>query len=354
MTQHIPPIIHLAGGSAAGATALITRLISLLAARGYRVAGLTGSPDAPQPAEPAFGSAAAFRAAGAARAGMITAHQIIVAHDAAPQPLRAEHLPRLFSDCHLILMHGALLPGSDIVEVVPADDTPSYAGNPRLRAVLSTTCAVPGIPCFAPDAVEQLCGFVEQRYLKPHLSAAVLAGGMSRRLGSNKALLELNGTLLIERVLKTVGRFAAHATIITNDSTAYRHLGVATAPDIKPGGGPLSGIHAALSLSATEYVLVVSCDMPLLDPGHIAPLIAAYPGFDITLYKHQKFEPLCAVYRRSCISALEELIEHGEYRIIDLFPTLNVQVIRTADARPFKSINTLDDYDEVLKIMHAG
>ena len=70
----------------------------------------------------------------------------------------------------------------------------------------------------------------------------------------------------------------------------------------------------------------------------------AYPGYDITLYKHALFEPLCAVYRRTCLPALEELIDHQEYRIIDLFPTLSVNVIRTDQREAFQSINTPEDY----------
>jgi molybdopterin-guanine dinucleotide biosynthesis protein A len=94
-------------------------------------------------------------------------------------------------------------------------------------------------------------------------------------------------------------------------------------------------------------VLVVSCDLPLLTLHILRTLLAEYPGYDITLYKHALFEPLCAVYRRTCLAALEELIDYGDYRIIDLFPTLNVNVIRTEQNDAFQSINTPEDYERV-------
>ena len=95
------------------------------------------------------------------------------------------------------------------------------------------------------------------------------------------------------------------------------------------------------------------CDIPLIGPGNIRPLVEAFPGTDITIYKHKGFEPLCAVYRRTCIAALEELIDHREYRIIDLFPTLDVQVIRIDDLDCFRSINTEEDYQYVLEKLKA-
>ena len=180
------------------------------------------------------------------------------------------------------------------------------------------------------------------------LRLRVKPGGRSNRLGRNKALLQIQNETIIERVLRTVGPFASHVKVITNHPDEYRHLGVETAADIRPGGGPLSGIHTALSLSPTEYVLAVSCDIPLVRHEHIQPLITAYPGNDITMYKHARFEPLCAVYARTCIDALEELIDHGEYRIIDLFPKLLVEVIRIPDGEHFRSINTEEDYQYIL------
>ena len=111
--------------------------------------------------------------------------------------------------------------------------------------------------------------------------------------------------------------------------------------------GPLSGIHAALTYCDTEYVLVVSCDIPLVNRELFESLIAALPGHDIVMFKHKHFEPLCALYRRTCLAALEDLIAHGENRIIDLFPLLQVKVLRIASADVFKNINTDADYDFV-------
>jgi molybdopterin-guanine dinucleotide biosynthesis protein A len=183
--------------------------------------------------------------------------------------------------------------------------------------------------------------------LQPRISAAVLAGGNSSRLGRNKALLPLQGATVIEKVMSEVRSCVKELTIITNNPDQYVNFGYPCCGDIMPGGGPLSGIHAALSHCGTEYVLVVSCDIPLVKRELFEDLISVCPGYDIVIFKHKHFEPLCALYRRTCLPALEDLIAHGEYRIIDLFPTLKVKVLRISSAEVFKNINTDADYESV-------
>ncbi len=185
--------------------------------------------------------------------------------------------------------------------------------------------------------------------LSPRISAAVLAGGNSSRLGRNKALLPLQGATVIEKVIGEVRNCVKELCIITNSPDEYAHFGYSCYCDVLPGGGPLSGIHAALRHCATEYVLVVSCDIPLVKRELFEDLISALPGYDIVIFKHKHFEPLCALYRRTCLPALEDLIAHGEYRIIDLFPILKVNVLRISSSEVFKNINTDADYDSVKK-----
>ncbi|MCX8044160.1 MAG: molybdenum cofactor guanylyltransferase [Desulfobacterota bacterium] len=336
----MPQIIYLSGMEAIDRAAIVR----LLSDRGYRIGVIVSGAD--DIARFWNGNRHWYLAAGASCVSMLANHAAAVM---LLRDLEQGQIQRLFADCHLIFSNHNVTGCSDIIEAIPSGAAPRYAGDPRLRAVIGAGCSVPGVACFAHDTQDELCNFIESRYLKPHLSAAVLAGGKSHRLGTNKALLAINGTTLIGHVLHTARQFTETVRIIANDSEAYQQFNVPVIGDIMPGGGPLSGIHAALTISPTEYVLVLSCDMPLLDPSHIKPLISAYPGYDITLYKHQNFEPLCAIYRRTCIGALEELIAHGEYRIIDLFPTLNVKVIRTDEPTPFTNINTWADYQRLNK-----
>jgi len=350
MTVFMPPIITITGRKGAGKTELVSGIIGRLAQKGFQVAGFTYYPENRFPFDCNDVYPGAFKRAGVKNYGSIT-------EDAAgiffPPPSTWQELVDLVSrtcaDCHLVFIETEQGRGGDRIEVVSEGENELINADESLKAVVARGPVLDTTPCFLPHDIEEISAFIEGRYLNPALSVAVLAGGRSSRLGRNKALLKINNTTIIERVLKTASAVSAEPLIITNSPSDYHYLGLETFSDIRPGGGPLSGIHAALSAGSTEYVLVVSCDIPLVTDDLIKELIRQYPGNDITIYKHTWFEPLCAVYRRTCLPALEELIDHGEYRIIDLFPTLSVRVIRTHDKEPFTSINPDEDYEYVLK-----
>ena len=348
MVNSTPPVLHIVGRKGAGKTRLAAAIIAALKSKGYRVAAVRHSPH-DHPVDRPGADTDRFQKAGAAGAALVTSHAAALFIASSEWQEKLSCLARTFHDCHLIVIEGGMHQGRDKLEVVPPGERPLCAGDVFLQAVVGSDDGGTSLPFFVPDAIEAICTFIEARYLRPALSAAILAGGRSSRLGRDKALLPIGGATIIERVLAMVSSFAEHVRIITNDPAKYEHLGREASPDIRPGCGPLSGIHAALSMSSGEYVLVVSCDIPLISHGHIEQLCSAYPGSDIVIFKHSRFEPLCAIYRRTCLAALEELIDHGEYRIIDLFPSLSVKVIRTDDEAAFRSINTEEDYQYIIK-----
>ena len=174
-------------------------------------------------------------------------------------------------------------------------------------------------------------------------------GRKFKPFGAQQGFIAPAGKTVIETVVNEVLSCVGPVTIITNNPQEYARSDHRCCGDVLPGGGPLSGIHAALTHCETEYVLVVSCDIPLVNRELFENLISALPGHDIVIFKHKHFEPLCALYRRTCLPALEDLIAHGEYRIIDLFPTLLVKVLRIDSADVFKNINTDADYESVSK-----
>jgi molybdenum cofactor guanylyltransferase len=343
-----PAILHIVGRKGSGKTDLMISIIRTLAARGYRIAGVRHSPHAH--AVDAEGTdTKQYKKAGAIGSALITAHETNLFIPATGLDAKLAPIRRAFQHCHLILVEGGIKDGREKIEIILPSAEPLCVGDTNLRAVVSGDYAAPGLPSFHPADVEQLCSFIEERYIKAALSGVIIAGGQSSRLGFNKALLQFQGKPVIERMLETLAPIVSSIKIIANNPPDYHSLNIETAPDLRPGCGPLSGIHSALSLSNTEYVLIVSCDLPLLTADTLRPLLLEYPGYDITMFKHKLFEPLCAIYRRSCLPALEELIDHGEYRIIDLFPTLNTRIIRIEQREAFQSINTKEDYERLQK-----
>jgi molybdopterin-guanine dinucleotide biosynthesis protein A len=337
MVRTQPHVVHIAGDGAAG---LIERIAGALADRGYRIACLREGAAAGWPG--------ACGAAGVADAGG-TALWL----PPEPWPDMLGRVRRALCDYQLILVQGFSGEARELIEAVAPGKQACHAGRRALRAVIGAgACA--GVPYFAREDVRGQCAFIEERYLQPNLSGAILAGGRSSRLGRDKTMVPVGGRPVIERMIALLERHALPVKLITGNAAAYARYGLAIVADVYPGCGPLSGIHAALESSATDYVLVLSGDMPLVRDDLVERLLSACAGHDITLYKHKNFEPLCAVYRRSCLEALEELLRHGDGRIIDLFPALTVKVLRTGEPEVFTSINTDEDYRFIMSRLASG
>ncbi|MCP4716354.1 MAG: NTP transferase domain-containing protein [Deltaproteobacteria bacterium] len=352
MVEQSPPFLSIVGPKGSGKTRMIADLIGCLTSRGYRIGAVRYLLDNHRIDKPGS-DRDSYHQAGAVCTALAARGELTHFMSTSSFPEQELQLKRMFHDCHLVLIEDCMHAAIDKIEMVPAQETKFLCGDDdRLSAVVGRGRAGVNIPCFQQSDVAGAADFIEQHYLRPVLCAAVLAGGRSSRLGRNKALLELGGATVIERMVGLVSDFAAQVKIITNSPDEYREFSIEMIGDLRPGNGPLSGIHAAVATSACEYVMVVSCDMPLIGPEQVRELTSVYPGNDITIFKHDKtFEPLCAVYRRSCLDALNDLIDHNECRIIDLFPALKVNVIRSAEGTRFRSINTEEDYQYVKQEM---
>src|SRR5688500_17570355 len=97
------------------------------------------------------------------------------------------------------------------------------------------------------------------------LTAAVLAGGKSLRMGTDKALLPLRGKAMLAHVLERVAELQPKETmLLANHERSYNCVDVPIYQDVIAGQGALGGIYSAISYSHTPYTLVVACDMPLI------------------------------------------------------------------------------------------
>jgi molybdopterin-guanine dinucleotide biosynthesis protein A len=160
------------------------------------------------------------------------------------------------------------------------------------------------------------------------LSAAVLAGGKSSRMGSNKAFVKVRSCRIIDHALAELKQVSDDIMIVTNSVNDYSHLNVRLVEDILPGLGPLSGIHSALVHANEPRVLVVACDMPFIEAGLAQLLVKLSQDCDIVIPKVDGYyEPLFAVYSKSCIKHIEKCIERGIRRVIDFFPCVQVKYV---------------------------
>ncbi|HWI51047.1 MAG TPA: molybdenum cofactor guanylyltransferase [Symbiobacteriaceae bacterium] len=164
----------------------------------------------------------------------------------------------------------------------------------------------------------------------------ILAGGQSSRMGVNKALLDFGGEPLIGRVARQFTAWFDQVVVVTNSPEQYAFLGLPMAGDRIPGLGPLGGLEAGLTASRFEHAFFAACDMPFLNEGLIRYLLDAAPDHDIVVPRvGGEFEPMHAVYTRSCLPAITANLEARRLKLLRLFDAVRVRVVEEPEIRPF-------------------
>jgi len=184
--------------------------------------------------------------------------------------------------------------------------------------------------------------------------AVVLAGGESRRFGSDKALAQFRGEALLARVLRTL-REAGFAQVVVAAKDTARYASLAPAedllPDVHPIQTPLAGLEAGLRASRHALVFACAADMPFAADGPlIDALTAAIEGYDAAVpHAGGSLQPLCALWRRDpCLRAAEELLAGpraaGPRAILALVRTARLD---WAEIHPFLDADTPEVLREI-------
>ena len=168
------------------------------------------------------------------------------------------------------------------------------------------------------------------------ITGIILAGGKSRRLGRNKALLELGGRSLLARARANVHPLCREVIVVGGPSGADQLGRTQYVADIYLSHGALGGIHAGLRAARTEYSLVVACDMPFLNQDLLRYMIGQVDSYDVIIPRLNGLtEPLHALYSRNCLRPIERLLARRGGRIISFFPQVRVRYIEEAEVDRF-------------------
>jgi molybdenum cofactor guanylyltransferase len=183
------------------------------------------------------------------------------------------------------------------------------------------------------------------------VSAFILAGGKSARMGTDKAFVLLDGRTLLARMLHLARQLTSNVHII-GDPAKFAPF-APTIEDIFPGCGPLGGIHAALRSSRTDLNVILAVDVPFVSLALLDYLISrgASSNANVTLARAAGgFQPLCAIYRRSFADGAENALLTGHCKIDALFAPTTTQVIEEAELeasgfspRIFRNLNTPEE-----------
>ena len=191
------------------------------------------------------------------------------------------------------------------------------------------------------------------------ITLAVQAGGRSSRMGRDKALIPLGGIPLIEHVLRRAAGLAEEVLITTNRPADLAYLGVRLVLDREPGAGALPGLLTALEAAHGETVLLLACDLPFVCRSLLEHLLGRAHEAQVVVPRwNGNLEPLHAVYSRSCIGAVRQVMQTGQQRVIDLLPKVTQRVVDEAaiaqfdpDGWSFFNINTPKDLAQAEQVL---
>ena len=171
------------------------------------------------------------------------------------------------------------------------------------------------------------------------LTVVIQAGGMSARMGEDKALKPFLGRPLIQRVIDRLMPIEDELIVTTNRPAEYEFLNLRLVPDLKPGRGALGGLYTAIASATSPLVAVVACDMPFASPMFFegACRLMVEEEADIVIGKTDEgYEPIHALYRRkTCLPAIESAIDADQWKVISWFPTVKVRTFTVDEVKSF-------------------
>ncbi len=188
------------------------------------------------------------------------------------------------------------------------------------------------------------------------LTAMILCGGRSKRMGRAKAFLPYAGSTMIAHIVETLSDMFVKTLLVSNEPESYEDFGLDVVKDILPYRGPMGGILSGLLVAETDYSFVIACDMPLVNKKLVRDMTAARNGYDAVVLSHSAgLEPLFAVYAKTCVKPLEESLFAGNLSVQDLISGLKATTFKYDQERyegtvlpPYFNINTPQDYSKLI------
>ena len=186
------------------------------------------------------------------------------------------------------------------------------------------------------------------------VSAFILAGGKSTRMGTDKAFVDYEGRTLVARALDLARSVASGVWIV---GSREKFAGLApVVEDVFCDYGPLGGIHAALQTSPTELNLLLAVDMPFVSRAFLQYLITqarSAPDAEVIVPRSDgRRQPLCAIYRRQFAAVAERALRGRQNRIDRLFEELRTRVIEQEElegagfsSATFRNLNTPEELE---------
>jgi molybdopterin-guanine dinucleotide biosynthesis protein A len=190
------------------------------------------------------------------------------------------------------------------------------------------------------------------------LSAIILAGGRSSRMGTPKALLPFADEPLIVHIVRRLQPLFDDIVVVAAPDQQLPEMSVRVIHDDVAYQGPVGGIYYGLNAAAGEFGFVTSCDSAFLNQALISYLLSLRADYDAVVPRWDgRFQPLLAVYRKTVVPLLESQLAKGELRLVDLIDKVRTRRVEEDEIRRFDpegtsffNMNCPEDYDEALRL----
>lgn len=186
------------------------------------------------------------------------------------------------------------------------------------------------------------------------MSAVVLAGGQSRRMGMDKGFLNVDGRPLVQHIASQLCSVFPEVIIAADSAERFSFLGLPIVCDAEPGQGPMGGMSAALAICGNPWVACIPCDTPDV-PLEALAVLAEHATDDVqaVVPKNGEYlEPLFALYRRDTVPVMERLLHEGRRSLLRLIDKVESAIIPMDLA--LTNLNTPEDYRRYLERREQG
>lgn len=198
------------------------------------------------------------------------------------------------------------------------------------------------------------------------ITGIVLAGGLSRRLGRDKAVESIGGEPLISRVIGRLNALTNETVVVVNSESRGAELPLPddaiAVVDIYADSGSLGGIFTGLTAASNDWGLVVACDMPFLNAGLMRHMLDLRPGYDAIVPVPDGYpEPTHALYSKACLPHIERRLKAGQLKIAGFFDDVRVRYVGAdeidrldSERLSFFNVNTPEDLSRALTLADEG
>lgn len=188
-------------------------------------------------------------------------------------------------------------------------------------------------------------------------AAVILAGGMSRRMGRDKAALPFGEETMLSRLVKLYRPYFDLTAVSLNTAGRFDTYGALEVVDRRPGDGPMAGLEAAFLDTGADVIFLTGTDLPLGDPALALYLMEQRGQHDACLIRSPRgLEPLFAIYSSACLPAIQQTLDEGRRSLFSMLQKVDMLELPAESLTQFplqKILTNVNDPEEYARVLEC-